>query len=138
MHTRSLPGLHLVRDYHDAPGYIAALAASVREHWGSQGRGAHLLLSFHGIPEVNVRKGDPYARQCERTARLLADELGLGDGDWTLAYQSRFGRQRWLMPYTNETLHRLLNEWAELIPATFEVLPLIDAGNAKAYLKTHK
>ncbi|MCG3171171.1 MAG: Ferrochelatase [Pseudomonadales bacterium] len=107
LHTRSLPGLHLVRDYHDAPGYIAALAASVREHWDSQGRGAHLLLSFHGIPEVNVRKGDPYARQCERTARLLADELGLGDGDWTLAYQSRFGRQRWLMPYTNETLHRL-------------------------------
>jgi ferrochelatase len=66
-----------------------------------------LLLSFHGIPEANIAKGDPYARQCERTARLLATSLGLHEREWTLAYQSRFGRARWLMPYTNETLRKL-------------------------------
>ncbi len=75
--ARSLPELHLVRDYHDASGYIDALAASVHEHWRVHGRAEHLLLSFHGIPEANVLKGDPYARQCERTAQLLAARLEL-------------------------------------------------------------
>ncbi len=105
--VRSWPELHLVRDYHDHPGYIAALAASVHEHWQQHGRAAHLLLSFHGIPEANVAKGDPYARQCERSAQLLAASLGLHESEWTLTYQSRFGRARWLTPYTNETLRRL-------------------------------
>lgn len=107
VHTRALPELHLLRDYHDHPGYIAALASSVREHWQRHGRAEHLLMSFHGIPEMNVQRGDPYARQCERTARLLALELGLHERDWTLTYQSRFGRARWLMPYTSETLRKL-------------------------------
>jgi len=105
--ARSLPGLHLVRDYHDAPGYIDALAASMREHWREHGRADHLLLSFHGIPEANVRKGDPYARQCERTAELLAARLELPANAFSLAYQSRFGRAKWLTPYTSETLREL-------------------------------
>lgn len=107
LRTRALPELQLIRDYHDHPGYIAALSASVQEHWQRHGRSAHLLMSFHSIPEANVEKGDPYAQQCERTARLLAASLGLNESDWTLAYQSRFGRARWLMPYTNETLRNL-------------------------------
>jgi ferrochelatase len=101
---RRLPHLVLVRDYHDHPAYIGALAASVREHWESHGRAKHLLMSFHGIPLANVQKGDPYAKQCERTAALLAEALGLADGEWTQAYQSRFGRARWLEPYTDPTL----------------------------------
>lgn len=105
--VRSLPDIHLVRDYHDARGYIDALAASVQDHWREHGRAEHLLLSFHGIPEANVRKGDPYARQCERTAELLAARLELPAHAFSLAYQSRFGRAKWLMPYTNETLRGL-------------------------------
>ena len=105
--ARSLPELHLVRDYHDATAYIDALAASVREHWREHGRAEHLLLSFHGIPEANVLKGDPYARQCERTAQLLGARLELPASAFSLAYQSRFGRAKWLMPYTSETLREL-------------------------------
>jgi ferrochelatase len=108
--ARALPHLVLVRDYHDHPGYIAALTASVRDHWAAHGRSAHLLMSFHGIPEANVLKGDPYAEQCTRTAQLLAAALGLAPQEWTLAYQSRFGRARWLQPYTDATLLRLARD----------------------------
>lgn len=96
--------LRLVRDYHDDAGYIGALAESVREHWQQHGRGERLLMSFHGIPQRYVARGDPYGRQCEQTARRLADALGLGDADWQLAYQSRVGRARWLGPYTDEVI----------------------------------
>lgn len=95
---------HCIHDYHDHPAYIAALASSVREYWQQHGRGDRLLLSLHGIPERNVERGDPYARHCETTARLLAESLELEDGDWLLAYQSRVGRARWLQPYTEDTL----------------------------------
>lgn len=108
--SRPLPHLALLRDYHDDPGYIEALAASVREYRAVHGAGQHLLMSFHGIPEVNVRKGDPYQAQSIRTAERLAEALGLGSGEWTLAFQSRFGRQKWLEPYTDETLRRLARE----------------------------
>jgi ferrochelatase len=108
--SRALPHFMLVRDYHDHPGYIAALAASVRDYRAEHGSAGHLLLSFHGIPEVNVRKGDPYQQQCLRTGELLAQALGLQEGEWTLAFQSRFGRQKWLEPYTDETLRRLAAE----------------------------
>jgi ferrochelatase len=64
-------------------------------------------MSFHGIPLANVQRGDPYAGQCERTAALLAEALCLEQGEWSLAYQSRFGRARWLEPYTDDTLERL-------------------------------
>ena len=108
--ARALPHFALVRDYHDHPDYIAALAASVRDHRAEHGSTGHLLLSFHGIPEVNVRKGDPYQQQCLRTGELVAQSLGLGADEWTLSFQSRFGRQKWLEPYTDETLRRLAAE----------------------------
>ena len=104
---RRLPHLALVRDYHDRPGYIEALAASVREHWQQRGRAAHLLVSFHGIPQANIERGDPYAGQCERTAALLVEALGLDAAGWSLAWQSRFGRARWLEPSTDAVLARL-------------------------------
>jgi protoporphyrin/coproporphyrin ferrochelatase len=107
LRERCLPHLTLIRDYHDAATYIDALAQSVRAHWHRHGRGDHLLLSFHGIPERNVARGDPYADQCQRSATLLAKALALDDSQWSLAYQSRFGRAKWLAPYTDATLMRL-------------------------------
>jgi len=101
---RWLPELHFVADYHDDPGYIDALRGSVTEHWEQRGRTGHLLMSFHGIPERYVRNGDPYLRQCQATARLLADELLLREGEWSVSFQSRFGPQDWLQPYTAAVL----------------------------------
>jgi ferrochelatase len=101
------PALKLVRDYHDQPAYIAALAESVREHWAQHGRGGKLIMSFHGIPRQVSDAGDPYASQCAATARLLAQRLGLAAHEWQLAFQSRFGPAEWLKPYTEETLRDL-------------------------------
>jgi ferrochelatase len=103
---RHVPAMRFISDYHGHPAYIEALAASVMEHREARGDAAprHLLMSFHGIPERFVAKGDPYRAQCERTATLLAQRLGLGAEDWTLSFQSRFGADRWLQPYTIETV----------------------------------
>ena len=98
------PELRFVEDYHDHPAYIAALAASVQSHWASNGRGGHLIMSFHSIPQAQVDAGDPYRTQCERTAQLLAQRLELGNGDWTLCFQSRLGSMPWLQPYTDVVL----------------------------------
>jgi ferrochelatase len=104
---RRVPALRFVADYHLDAGWLDALAASVRAHWAAHGRGERLLMSFHGLPEVMVRRGDPYARQCEAGARALAARLGLADDAWQLTYQSRFGRQQWLQPATSATLAAL-------------------------------
>jgi hypothetical protein len=104
---RRLPELHYIADYHDHPGYIEALRESVSAHWEARGRTAHLLMSFHGIPERNVRAGDPYFSHCHDSARLLADELLLRDGEWSVSFQSRFGPAGWLKPYTHTGLTAL-------------------------------
>jgi len=99
----------VILDYHDHPGYIDALAQSVRDAWAADGPGDKLLISFHGTPvRYRDRKGDPYFGQCETTARLLAQTLGLPGDKWFMAFQSRFGREPWLQPYTDE----VLREWA--------------------------
>jgi protoporphyrin/coproporphyrin ferrochelatase len=93
-----------IRDYHDQPAYVAALAESVKEHWDAHGRGRTLLISFHGIPKLVSDKGDPYAGHCAETARLLAERLDLKEREWRMTFQSRFGPAEWLKPYTEETL----------------------------------
>lgn len=95
------PRQRRVEDYHADDGYVAALAASVREHWAARGRGEHLLLSFHGIPVRYAELGDPYGQQCAETARRLAAALALREGEWHVAYQSRVGSAAWLGPYTD-------------------------------------
>lgn len=91
----------------DHPGYIAALAQRAREAAAEFGPDHH-VFSFHGVPERYVtRKGDPYAEHCQRTADALADALGLGPSDWTLAWQSRFGPERWLRPATDDVAREL-------------------------------
>lgn len=101
---RDIPAWSWVRDYHDHPQYINALADSVRDHWQSNGRGEKLLISFHGIPRRNVDLGDPYLAHCERTTALLVDALGLSDNEWQLSFQSRLGKAEWLQPYTDKTV----------------------------------
>ena len=104
---RCLPELRLVNDYHLDDGWLDALEASVLEHWDLHGRGEVLLMSFHGLPERFARAGDPYPQQCVSGARALAARLGLGDDQWRLTYQSRFGREPWLQPATDATLDAL-------------------------------
>jgi ferrochelatase len=101
---RWLPELRFVAEYHDHPGYIEALRASVAGHWQEHGRSPHLLMSFHGIPERYFHQGDPYFCKCQKTARLLADELLLRDNEWSVSFQSRFGAGDWLKPYTASVL----------------------------------
>lgn len=105
--SRRVPGLRIVDTFHDDRGYVAALAAAVNEYWVKHGPPEHLVLSFHGLPRRSLARGDPYHCYCRVTARLLARELGLEASQWTLAFQSRFGRGRWLEPYTAAALERL-------------------------------
>ena len=104
---RWVPELRFVHEYHDHPGYVAALTASVRAHWAESGRTRHLLISFHGIPENYFRKGDPYFCKCQKTARLLADELELRDHGWSMSFHSKYGPGAWLKPYTEDVLKEL-------------------------------
>lgn len=104
---RWIPELRFVSGYHDHPSYLRALKDSVLGHWRTQGRTRHLVMAFHGIPQKYFDKGDPYHCFCQKTGRLLAEELGLADGDWTVTFQSRFGPGRWLQPYTDEVIGAL-------------------------------
>jgi ferrochelatase len=101
------PELQLMHDYADHSLYIKALANSIRAQWDKQGERRHLVLSYHGIPKRYVTNGDPYARRCETTSRLVAEALELSDQEWTHVYQSRFGREEWLQPYADATLRAL-------------------------------
>lgn len=105
--TRHLPELRFVMRFHDDPGYLSALAQRVLAHWRQHGRSERLLLSFHGMPRRSLDRGDPYHCECHKTARLLAERLGLPSAQVVVAFQSRFGRARWLEPYTEPTLRQL-------------------------------
>lgn len=104
---RQVPEVHFVSDYFDHPAYIAAIAESVERHWHEHGRGRFLLMSFHGLPEQSRVQGDPYFEQCQASARLIAERLGLKEGAWQVVFQSRFGPARWLQPYCIDTLKQL-------------------------------
>ena len=104
---RNQPALRSVRNFHDHPGYIAALAQSVNDYWLKTGRPDKLVMSFHGVPRFSLDKGDPYHCECQVTARLLAAALKLSPTQYTIAFQSRFGRAQWLKPYTAEVLLEL-------------------------------
>lgn len=108
--ARDIPEIRFVSSYHRDPGYIQALAQSVRKQWQLDGRAPKLVMSFHGIPERNVRLGDPYQQQSQETARLLAAELGLAESEYLLTFQSRFGKAKWLEPYTEPSLIALAQQ----------------------------
>lgn len=104
---RWIPELRFIGHYHRDDGYIDALAASVREHIAVHGQPDRLVMSFHGVPERYLHSGDPYHCECHVTGRLLAERLGLTEGEWMVTFQSRFGREEWIKPYTDETLKAL-------------------------------
>ena len=99
--------VHVVDEYYDLPSYARAHANNIRAFWAAHDRGDTLLFSFHGIPERLINNGDPYYCQCVASAQLIAAELGLNDDEWSVAFQSRVGRERWLQPYTDEVLRAL-------------------------------
>lgn len=105
-----LPAFRFIHDYHDHSGYIQALADSVRAHWAEYGQADMLLLSYHGIPKRFQEQGDPYGHQCHRTSELVAEQLGLARHQWRTTFQSRFGREEWLKPYTDEAMKTLPGE----------------------------
>lgn len=104
---RHVPALRVVAPYHDDAAYIKAVAQSIDDYWMKNGRPNKLVLSFHGVPRRSLDLGDPYHCHCRKTARLVAEELGLKGEQYTVAFQSRFGRARWLQPYTLPTLLEL-------------------------------
>lgn len=99
--------VQMLVEYHRDAGWARAVAASIRDHWDANGRGERLLLSFHGIPQRLVDGGDPYATQCEGSTQAIADALGIARDEIMLTFQSRFGREQWLQPYTQATLEQL-------------------------------
>ena len=101
---RWLPELRMINHYHDEPAYIKALADSIRAAWSGRAPAERLLFSFHGIPKRFLLAGDPYHCECHKTARLVAEYLELPEQRWQVSFQSRFGREEWLQPYTDHTL----------------------------------
>ncbi|MDE2430723.1 MAG: ferrochelatase [Burkholderiales bacterium] len=105
--VRNVPELRLVKNYHDHDAYILALKQSVLDHWQHHGRPEKLVMSFHGLPKTFLLRGDPYHCECYKTARLLAEQLGLSKDDYVVTFQSRLGRAEWLQPYTAPTVQQL-------------------------------
>jgi ferrochelatase len=106
-HMRNTPALRTIRNYHDYPGYIKALANNINEYWMKNGRPDKLVMSFHGVPRYTLEKGDPYHCECHKTGRLLAQQLGLKPEQYQISFQSRFGKAEWIKPYTTATLLEL-------------------------------
>jgi len=107
---RYIPQLRFVSHYHDDEKYISAVANSIQKYWDENGKPQKLFFSFHGMPKFTFKAGDPYYCQCQKTARLISERLGLNDGEWIVAFQSLFGKAEWLRPYANETLKKLGEE----------------------------
>ncbi|MEP2652990.1 MAG: ferrochelatase [Paraglaciecola sp.] len=104
MKKRWMPELRFITHYHDNDGYIEAVSEKIREHWKVNGKANKLVFSYHGIPKRYLLKGDPYHCECHKTSRLIAENLGLNKNEYFTSFQSRFGREEWLTPYTDESL----------------------------------
>ncbi len=105
-----LPNFRFISDYHQNECYIDTLAESVQNAWREKPKNQLLVMSFHGLPEMLTKKGDPYFYQCQKTAQLLAEKLNLPTHEWRLVFQSRFGKAEWLKPYCVDTLEALPKE----------------------------
>lgn len=104
---RWLPELRFVTQYCEKPDYVKAVANSIRDYWEAHGRAEKLIFSYHGVPLKYLHRGDPYHCQCLKTSRLVAEELGISEAEYLTTFQSRFGREEWLKPYTDHTLKDL-------------------------------
>ncbi|PJF37398.1 MAG: ferrochelatase [Candidatus Thermofonsia Clade 1 bacterium] len=140
---RWLPELRFIMHYHDQAAYIAALVERIRQAWQANGRGEKLVFSFHGIPKRYFMNGDPYYCECQKTARLVAEALDLPKADYVVAFQSRFGREEWLKPYTSEALVELAAQGVRRVDVIcpgfaadcLETLEEIDSENRKVFLE---
>lgn len=112
---RSIPGISFIRDYADDSSYIDALAKSARDSFAQHGEPDLLLLSYHGIPQRYADEGDDYPQRCRDTTRELVSALGLPPEKVMMTFQSRFGREPWLTPYTDETLKMLAEKGTQHI-----------------------
>ncbi|RUO55495.1 ferrochelatase [Pseudidiomarina homiensis] len=104
---RWLPDFRFISHYHDDAGYIRACAEQISAFWAEHGQAEKLIFSYHGVPLKYLQKGDPYHCECHKTSRLIAEALGLSKEQYLTTFQSRFGREEWLKPYTDETLKAL-------------------------------
>lgn len=104
---RWLPDFRFISHYHDHSGFINAITNRIKAHWAEHGRTDKLLFSYHGMPQKYLENGDPYHCECHKTTRLIAEQLGLAPSEYLTTFQSRFGRDPWLQPYTDETLKAL-------------------------------
>ena len=104
---RRQPELRTIHSFHDEPDHIASLAASVRELWDTKGEPEKIVFSFHGIPKRYFAEGDPYFCLCQKTGRLLAEALNLESDRFLVCFQSLFGKEEWLQPYTDVTIKEL-------------------------------
>ncbi|NRA62225.1 MAG: ferrochelatase [Psychrobium sp.] len=113
--TRHIPQVRTIMQYCDNELFIDALTDSIRTHWQQYGQAEKLVLSFHGMPQRYVDAGDPYQKQCQRTAHAVVKQLGLNDDQWLITYQSRFGKAQWLTPYTDLTLKDLASNGTQSV-----------------------
>ena len=140
---RWIPELRFVNQYADHAAYIDACVARIQEFWQQQPRSELLIFSFHGLPKRFLLSGDPYHCQCHKTARLIAQKLGLHDQEWQLTFQSRFGREEWLQPYTDKTLESLAKQGVKSIDVfcpgfsadCIETLEEIDMENRDIFIQ---
>jgi ferrochelatase len=139
---RWVPEMRFVNQYHDDTAYIEALAASVREAWAEHTQPEKLVMSFHGTPKRFLSEGDPYFCQCQKTARLLAARLGLKEDQWLITFQSVFGKEEWLKPYTIDTLREMAAGGVKSVDVIcpgfsadcLETVEEIDVENREAFL----
>jgi ferrochelatase len=143
MAWRHIPDIRFISDYHRDPGYIAAVTHSIRQYWHLHGKHQRLLMSFHGLPEMLTKLGDPYFIHCERTATAIAEQLSLKDHEWQMVFQSRFGKAEWLKPYCLDTLQELPKRGIKTVDVVcpgfavdcLETLEEIAIANKEAFLK---
>lgn len=104
---RWIPELRFLPSYYNNQDYILALANSILEHQKTHGKPDLLIISFHGIPTRYIEAGDPYYKECKTTAQLLVTQLGISANDYKITFQSLFGKEEWIKPYTDVTLKEL-------------------------------
>ena len=143
MELRWQPSVRVAPPYFDDPAYIDAIAGSVRDHLAKLGfEPDALIMSFHGMPEKYAEQGDPYPGHCQQTARLVRERLGWPEARWHMTYQSQFGSDPWLQPYTIDTVGRLARSGVKRLAMVapgfsadcLETLEELDMENRRAFL----
>ena len=109
------PEIRTIDDYYNHPAYVRALKESIFDFWQENGESDQLLFSYHGIPQSYARNGDPYGQQCLETTRLVSNLLDCQQTEIQTSFQSRFGPQEWLKPYTDELLHNFAGNGTSLV-----------------------